>query len=269
MNRFASVTLLLTTSVLQAAGPVDPSQKPVELEGVGIEEKLGAQVDLGLTFIGTDGNPKALGEFFKKGRPVVLVFAYYTCPMLCSMVLNGTSQVLREIPWTIGNEYEVVTISIDPRDHWELAKKKRESYLANYERPTTGWHFMTDYMEHVKPLAQSVGFNYKWDGTREQYAHAAGFVILTPEGKVSRYLYGIKFKSRDVRLALAEASESKTGMAFERILLYCFHYDPNAKSYVIFATNIMRAGGAMVVLILGMVLWRLFRAENRKLRMAQ
>ena len=261
--------MFLMANLLYAVPPVSPSQKLPELEGVGIEEKLGAQIDLGLTFIDTDGKPKELGEFFKKGRPVILVFAYYTCPMLCSMVLNGTSQVLREIPWTIGTEYEVITVTIDPRDNWEVAKKKRDSYLANYGRPTNGWHFMADYMEHVKVLAKSAGFNYKWDGTQEQYAHAAGFLVLTPEGKISRYLYGIKFKSRDVRLALAEASESKTGMAFERILLYCFHYDPNAKSYVLFATNIMRAGGVMVVLILGLVLWRLFRAENQNLRMAQ
>ncbi len=264
------VFLIFLGCYASAAAPVNPGTVPQELEGVGIEEKLGAQLDLGLKFMGSDGHLVPLGSFFKqKGRPVALVFAYYTCPMLCSMVLNGASQSFRELPWTIGSEFDVVTISIDPRDDWQLAAKKKSVYLTNYERSASGWNFLADYAGNAKVLADQVGFKYKWDPTKEQYAHVAGMLILTPEGKISRYLYGVKFKNRDLRLSLTEASESRSGASFERFLLYCFHYDANARSYVFFATNIMRVGGVMVVLILGTVLWRLFRAENEHLRTAQ
>ena len=264
-----SIALLLSTLAL-ASGPTDPSTVPQELVGVGIDEKLGAQLDLDLTFMGADGHNTSLRPFFnKKGRPVVLIFAYYTCPMLCSMVLNGASQSFRELSWTIGNEFDVLTISIDPRDDWQLAAKKQQTYLANYEKSASGWQFFSDYAGHAKMLADQAGFKYKWDGTKEQYAHAAAMVVLTPEGVVSRYLYGIRYKSRDLKLALTEASQYRTGLSFEKLLLYCFHYDPNARSYVFFATNLMRGGGALSVVILGWVLWRLFRSENEKLRMAQ
>ena len=263
------IVLIFIGSLTFAAVPVNPATVPQELEGVGIEEKLGTQLDLGLKFMSSDGHPVPLSSFFsQKGRPVALVFAYYTCPMLCSMVLNGASQSFRELPWTIGKEFDVVTISIDPRDDWQIAAKKKSTYLTNYERSASGWNFLADYAGNAKVLADQVGFKYKWDPTKEQYAHAAGMVILTPEGKVSRYLYGVKFKSRDLRLSLTEASESRAGASFEQFLLYCFHYDPNARSYVFFATNLMRGGGVMVVLILGTVLWRLFRAENQNLRTA-
>lgn len=265
-----SILLLSLSYGLFAASPVSPGTVPMELEGVGIEEKLGTQIDLDLNFMGSDGHAVPLRSFFgTKGRPRVLIFAYYTCPMLCSMVLNGASQSFRELPWTVGKEFDVLTISIDPRDDWQLASKKKATYLANYERSASGWDFFADYSGNAKLLAEQVGFHYKWDSTKEQYAHAAAMLVLTPEGKVSRYLYGVKFKSRDLRLSLTEASESRTGASFERFLLYCFHYDPNAKSYVFFATNLMRAGGVLVVLVLGTVLWRLFRAENKRMRTAQ
>ena len=269
MIQIISVALLLTSLAL-ASGPTDPSVVPQELVGVGIDEKLGTQLDLDLTFMGADGHNTSLRPFFnKKGRPVVLVFAYYTCPMLCSMVLNGASQSFRELSWSIGNEFDVLTISIDPRDDWQLAAKKQQSYLTNYEKSASGWRFFSDYAGHAKMLADQAGFKYKWDGTKEQYAHTAAMLVLTPEGVVSRYLYGVKFKSRDLKLALTEAGQSRTGASFEKLLLYCFRYDANARSYVFFAANLMRAGGALGVLVLGVVLWRLFKAENDKLRMAQ
>jgi protein SCO1/2 len=156
----------------------------------------------------------------------------------------------------------VVTISIDPTETFDLAQRKRASYLETYGRPAAGWHFLTDDHGNVKKLADQVGYHYRYDASQAQYAHPAVVMILTPEGKVSRYLYGIKFSPRDLRLALTEASESKFSLSTDRILLYCFHYDPQARGYVLFATNFMRAGGLLTVLVLGFVLVRLWRREG-------
>lgn len=255
---------LISLLGLPAALPVAAAEQalPRELEGVGIEEKLGAEVDLDLTFIGENGYPVALRDYFGRGRPVILNLVYYNCPMLCNLVLNGQTTALRELPWTPGEEFEVVTISIDPTETFALAQKKKALYLTNYERPAPGWHFLTDHQGNVKRLAGQIGFNYKYDESQRQYAHAAAIMILTEKGVVSRYLYGIRFKLRDLRLALAEASDGRVGGISERVLLFCFHYDPSSKSYVPFATNIMRAGGVLVVLILSFFLLRLWRRER-------
>lgn len=249
---------------LPAVLPVAAAEQalPRELEGVGIKEKLGAEVDLDLTFIGENGYPVALRDYFGRGRPVILNLVYYNCPMLCNLVLNGQTTALRELPWTPGEEFEVVTISIDPTETFALAQKKKALYLTNYERPAPGWHFLTDHQGNVKRLADQIGFNYKYDESQRQYAHAAAIMILTEKGVVSRYLYGIRFKLRDLRLALAEASDGRVGGISERVLLFCFHYDPSSKSYVPFATNMMRAGGVLVVLILSFFLLRLWRRER-------
>lgn len=258
-----SITQLAAILSMLAVWARADDNLPRQLEGVGIDEKLGSQVDLDLTFVAENGYPVPLRTYFQKGRPVLLNLVYYTCPMLCNLILNGTTSAIREIPWTPGQEYEMVTVSIDPRDNFDTARKKKAVYLASYDRPAPGWHFLADDHENVRKLAAQVGFRYRWDEQSEQYAHAAAIVVLTPEGKVSRYLYGIKFKPRDLRLALTEASENKLGpMTVDRFLLLCFHYDPKAHSYVPFATNIMRGGGVIVVLILGTVLFQLFRRES-------
>jgi protein SCO1/2 len=241
---------------------------PPQLEGVGVDEHLGGRVDLGLNFTAEDGYPVALGSFFHKGRPVVLNLVYYSCPMLCTLVLNEQTQALRQIPWTAGKEFEVVTISIDPAETFNLAQQKRASYLASYDRASAGWHFLTSDAKSVKKLADEVGFHYRYDERQAQYAHPAVIMILTPEGAVSRYLYGIKFNPRDLRLALLEASESKTTISLDRILLYCYHYDPQTRGYVLFASNLMRAGGVLTVLFLGVMLLRLRRRERHAPRTA-
>jgi protein SCO1/2 len=249
---------LASAFLLRAEEPL-----PAELEGVGIEEKLGAQVDLDLTFTAENGHQVPLRQFFGRGKPVLLNLVYFRCPMLCNLILNGQTSTLREIPWTPGREFEIVTISIDPSETFQLAAAKKQSYLASYDRPAPGWHFLADHQANVKRLADQVGFRYRWDPKTEQFAHAATIMFLTPEGKVSRYLYGVHFRARDVRLAITEASQSRFGLSVERLLLYCFHYDPQARSYVLFAGNVMRAGGVLIVLILGFVLWRLWRFERR------
>lgn len=260
-------SLLPALAVLAGLRLAGAGQLPAELEGVGVTERIGQAVDLNLTFTAENGYPVALREFFHKDRPVILNLIYYSCPMLCNLVLNGQTASLREIPWTPGGEFEIVTISIDPSETFDLARRKKTVYLENYGRPAPGWHFLTDHQGNVKKLAEQAGFHYRYDERTNQYAHAAAIMILSPEGKIARYLYGVKFSPRDLRLALAEALQSKFRFTVDQLLLYCFHYDPRARSYVLFATNLMRAGGAVAVLLLGAVLLRFWRRE-RSLRPA-
>jgi len=262
VNRTAQIAILLTLAVPLLA----EEKRPPELEGVGIEEKLGARVDLDLQFTGENGYQVPLRNYFKKSKPVVLNLVYYSCPMLCSLVLNGQLAALKDIAWTPGNEFEIVTVSIDPMENWGLAVRKKTFYMESYGREAhQGWHFLTDYQGNVKKLAEQVGFSYRWDDKTKQFAHAAALMVLTPDGRVSRYLYGIRYKPRDVRLALTEASEGKLGTIGDKILLFCFHYDAAARSYVPFAMNIMRAGGVLTIFILGGTLLVLFRRERTRL----
>jgi protein SCO1/2 len=242
-------------------GPVS-DVTPRELQGVGVDEKLGQKIDLNLTFIAEDGYPHKLAEYFAKGRPVILNLVYYSCPMLCNLVLNGQVDVLRQLPWTPGKEFEVVTVSIDPTENFGLARTKKAAYLASYEREAPGWHFLTDHEGNVKKLAEQIGFHYKFDQKIGQYAHAASIFVLTPQGMISRYLYGVKFKSLDMRLALTEAAEEKFGVT-DKLILFCFHYDPESRSYIPVARNIMRGGGALMLLGFGFVLYRLWRRDRR------
>ncbi len=233
-----------------------------ETEGTGVDEKLGQKIDLNLTFIGEDGYPHPLKDYFSSGRPVILNLVYYTCPMLCNLTLNGQVAVLRELAWTPGKEFEVVTISIDPTESFEIAKNKKAAYISNFEKPVGGgWHFLVDHQGNVKKLADQIGFRYRLDEAQKQYAHASAIMVLTPEGMVSRYLYGIKFKERDLRLALTEAASEKFGLSFEKILLMCYHYDPAAKSYVMFATNFMKLGGLLSMVVLALFLFRYWRID--------
>ena len=206
----------------------------------------------------------ALGEYFHKGRPVILNLVYYNCPMLCTLVLNGQTEAMREISWTPGKEYEVVTISIDPRESFADAQKKKAVYMGSFDRPAPGWHFLTDHDGNAQRLAKQVGFNYKYDRRQEQYAHPAAIMVLTPQGRMARYLYGIRYSPRDLRFALAEASEGRSTMALEKILLFCYHYDPKAGAYVWFALNLMRGGGIVTVLLIALFIWRMFRSERKR-----
>lgn len=263
-SRINSLALLVAFAPLALA---QLNVLPQELQGIGVDEKLGQKVNLDLEFTGTDGYPHTLRSMFKDGKPVILNLVYYRCPMLCNLVLNAQTKVLKDVAWSVGREFDVVTISIDPHEGFDLARAKRKWYLENYGRPdaSTGWHFMTDYQGNVKRLADQVGFNYRWDPKTEQFAHAAAIMLMTPDGRVSRYLYGVQYKERDMRLGLTEASEGKLGSVSDKLLLYCFHYDANAKSYVPFARNVMRAGGVLTILIVGLILsilWRKERARN-------
>jgi len=250
------------------SNPLPPYQLPFgktppALEGVRIEEYLGRPMDLNLTFRDEDGQIVALKSFFDKRRPVILNLVYYRCPMLCNLILNGETQVMREIPWTPGKEYEIVTISIDPEETPELAREKKAIHLASYGKPAPGWHFLTDHDGNAKRLAELIGYHYRYDQRQKQYAHPAALMILTPACKVARYLYGVRYRARDVRFALAEASEDRTTMAIEKVLLLCYQYDPTANTYVMFATNFMRWGGALTALGIALFILKLFGDEHK------
>jgi protein SCO1 len=262
----AALTLLSVSPVFAQMAPgqraVEPSlQKPQQFDGVEITERLGSNVDLNLKFADHTGRVKPLSTWFQSGRPVILNLVYYTCPMLCNLVLKGQVDVLRDIPWQPGKEFEIVTVSIDPTETPELASSRRAAYLAQYERPATGWHFVTTVDDSARKLAEQIGFGYRLDQKSGQYAHRAAIFILTPQGKISRYIYGAKYQSRTLRLALTEAAEEKTGMTMERVLLMCFHYDPLANSYVMKARTIMQAGGFLIVLTLAAFLLRYWKLE--------
>lgn len=267
MARIRTVSLLtaaLAAATLQAEPPL-----PKPLENAAVTERLGAAVDPNLTFVAEDGRIVRLGGYFQKDRPVLLDLVYYSCPMLCNLVLNAQTSAMRELPWTPGGEYEVVTISIDPSETHDLAAAKKASYLASFDRPAPGWHFLTDHGGNVRRLAEQAGFGYTYDEASRQYAHQAAIIMLTPEGRISRYLYGINFQPRDLRLAITEAAKGKFALSLDRLLLFCYHYDPAARSYVLFATNFMRAGGVLVVLVLGAFLWRMWRRERAGSRSAE
>jgi protein SCO1 len=245
-------------------GALPPGSRPPILETVGVDEHLGRNVDLGLTFIDENGTQVALKDFFHKGRPVILDLVYYSCPQLCNLILNGQTATMKEIPWTPGDQYEVVTITIDPKETVDLAQKKKAVQVGSYGKPAPGWHFLIDHDGNAKKLAEEIGFHYRYDPKQDQFAHAAAIFVLTPEGRIARYLYGVRFRPMDMRFALAEASENRTTMTVEKILLFCYQYDPGKHAYVLFAANFMRFGGALTVLLIAWFLLRMIRMEKRR-----
>lgn len=233
-------------------------------EGVGVDEQSGELIDLDLTFINESGQVVPLRKYFELGKPVLLNLAYYRCPMLCNLVLNGQVDAMRKMPLQAGADYTVLTISIDPTETAELAREKKAVYRAGLDKPAPGWHFFVDHNGNAKKLAEQVGFNYRYDARIEQYSHPSVIMVLSPEGKVSRYLYGIQFKPLDLRLALAEAKEEKFSFSTEQLLLLCYHFDPQAGSYVMFAMNFMRAGGVLIVMVIAWMFFRLRRMEKAR-----
>jgi protein SCO1 len=222
---------------------------PDVLKEVRIDQKLGAQVPLDLRFRDEAGREVRLADYFAKGRPVVLSLVYYECPMLCNQILNGLVGTLEAVSFTPGQEFEVVTVSFDPRETPELAAAKKETYLRRYRRTGAegGWHFLTGDKEAVERLAEAVGFGYVWDERSEQFAHASAIMVATPDGVLSHYFYGIEYPPKELRLALVEASGGKVGSPVDQLILYCYHYDPTAGRYGPAIMNIMRAAGVATV----------------------
>ena len=278
----SAVCLLLTTLCLPAfsqpgaPGPSSPlygarpqsgavsSGLPKALRAVGIDQKLDHQLPLDLMFRNENGEPVTLGNYFGK-KPVVLSLVYYECPMLCTQVLNGMVSAFKVLSFKAGDEFDVVTVSFDPRETPTLAASKKKTYVgylpeAKRSSATSGWHFLTGDSESIKQLTEAVGFHYHFDEATNQFAHASAIMVATPEGKLARYFYGIEYPPKDLRLGLVEASQNKIGSPVDQLLLYCYHYDPATGKYGAVVMNMIRAGG--VVTLFAMV--ALFFAMRRR-----
>ena len=237
--------------------------RPELLKDVGIDQKLNNSVPLDLAFRDETGQTVKLAQFFGNG-PVILSLVYYNCPMLCTQVLNGMERSLKDVPMDIGKQFSVVTVSIDPTERPTLASAKRALYTGLYGRPeaTQGWHFLTGDEPQIKQLANAVGFRYAYDPASKQFAHASAIMILTPEGKISRYLYGIQYATRDLRLGLVEASEGKIGTPVDQILLFCYHYDAATGKYSLLISRVLKAAGVFTILVIGFGIFLLARSEH-------
>ena len=262
-------------SPLYAPKTYDPSQTasnglPEVLQEVGIEQRLGESIPLDTVFRDESGRDVRLAEYFNKERPVVIAFVYYECPMLCNEVLNGLTGTLKGIAMDAGRDFEVVAISFDARenDKPDLARNKKASYMERYGRPGTenGWHFLTGNQSSIDAATRAAGFSYRWDEKSGQFAHAGGIMLATPEGKLSHYFYGIDYAPRDVKFGLIEASEHKVGSAGEKLMLYCYHYDPATGKYGLAILSVMRIMAVATLAamgLMGFVFWRRNKAKAR------
>jgi protein SCO1 len=257
----------LSSPAIARAQLADPTQnigvRPELLKDVGIDQKLNDQIPLGLTFRDEHGTPVQLRQFFGQ-KPVILSLVYFNCPMLCTQVLNGLTSSLKLQSLDAGKDFNVLTVSIDPTDKPLIAEARQEMYTGMYGRAgaAQGWRFLTGDEPQIKQLATAVGFRYAFDADSKQYAHASAIMVLTPEGKISRYLYGISYPSRDLRLALVEASEGKIGTPVDSILLFCYHYDPHTGKYGLLISRVIQAGGGLTVLLLAILIAGLARKEH-------
>jgi len=236
------------------------NMRPPGLEQVGITQKLDAQLPLDLTFRDETGKSVQLKEYFGK-KPVILNFAYYTCPMLCGELLKGLTTSLKGLKFELGNEFDVVTVSIDPHDTPETATEKKAEYLQRYGHPerAAGWHFLTGSQESITALTKAAGFGYQYNEQTMQFAHATAIMIVTPQGKLAQYFYGVDFAPKDLRLGIVEASNEKIGNLVDQVLLYCYHYDPATGKYGAIVARVLKLSGLVTVIGLGLMLVVLVR----------
>jgi protein SCO1 len=267
-SRIFPPLLLLTAAAFGQAmtkGIMSPptNVRPPYLQNVGIEQRLDGQVPPDLAFVDDTGRPVKLGDYFGS-KPLVLHLVYYSCTMLCGEALAGLTGTMRLVKFDVGKEFDVITVSFNPRETPEIAAAKKKDYLRRYGRPgaASGWHFLTGSAESINALTQAVGFQYQYDPKIEQYAHATAIMVLTPEGRISRYFYGVDYPPKDLRMGLVEASQGKIGNAVDQVLLYCYHYDPATGKYGAIVNNILRLGAGLTILILGVFLFVMFRLER-------
>ena len=243
-----------------------PNQRPPILQQVGIDQHLNEQLPLNLHFRDEAGKEVTLGDYFNK-RPVILSLVYYRCPMLCGEVLNGLTSSLNVVNFDLGRDFEVVSVSIDPHETPDDAAKMKEVYLRRYSRHSAtspqGWHFLTGNQDQIDQLAKAVGFRYVYDPRIKQYAHASGIQVVTPEGRLSQYYYGIEYSPKDLRLGLIEASKNHIGTVVDKLILYCYHYDPTTGHYGAIAMRVLRIGGIVTVLLLGGFIITMARRDVR------
>ena len=259
MKRLLAWCLCLANSA--AFAQVQTGWRPALLGRVGIDQKMGAQVPAAAPFLDESGRPVTLRQYLNK--PVILALVYYQCPSLCNMVLNGVLRSVKSLPMNAGDQYNIVAVSFDPRETWEMAAAKKASYIKGYNRKDAegGWHFLTGPEASSKVLADAVGFHYAFDALSNQYAHGSAIVILTPEGRVARYFYGIDYPARDVRLGLVEASDRRIGSPVDAVMLYCYHYDPSNGKYGIVIMNALRVAGFATVAALAGFMIVMFRRD--------
>lgn len=252
------------------ANPAAPTQEEIERR-VRVDEQLNRPLDLNLVFRDDSGREVRLGEYFSKDKPVLLLLNYSTCPRQCSQQLTALTKVLSEVEWTTGQEFELVRVSIDPKETVEQARQAKSGYTDMYSRPGSegGWHFLVGSEENIARLANDVGYRYMWVESQRQYVHPTVFILATPDGKISRYINGLDFTPQTLRLSLVEASEGRFGSTADKAILLCFAFDPAQGGYVMAAITAMKVAGAvmvaLIVLLMG-VMWRLERRRTRRAR---
>src|SRR5579859_2270494 len=242
--------------------------RPPHLQNVGIEQHLDAQVPADLSFTDDTGRPVKLGDYFGT-KPLILNLVYYNCTMLCGEALAGLSASMKMVKFDVGNQFDVITVSFNPQETPEIAAAKKQDYLKRYGRPgaASGWHFLTGPAESINALTKAVGFQYQYDPRINQYAHATAIMVLTPQGRISRYFYGVDYPPKDLRMGLVEASQGKIGNAVDAVLLYCYHYNPESGKYGAMVGNILRLAAAATIHLLGgllFILWRLDLSVTKK-----
>lgn len=254
----------LGQGVLEAPAAPPANMRPPGLKHVGIEQHLDEQVPLNLAFKDETGKSVQLGDYFGK-RPVILSLVYYRCPMLCGQLLEGLESALRVVDFDPGKQFDVVTVSFDPSDTPAVAAAKKAEIMARYKRPGAagGWHFLTGPQASIDALTKAVGFDYQYDKRTDQFAHATAIMVLTPGGKLTQYYYGIEFPPKDLRLGLIQASHNKIGTVVDQVLLYCYHYDPDAGRYSALIGRVLQIAGGLTVLVLGSFILVMFRLESR------
>jgi protein SCO1/2 len=280
-SRLAATALFLATTLVAGSvcanakvepeRPILPGERlPKRLEGVDVNERLGERLSLNLGFKDSLGSDVMLRDYFKGDVPVIVTLNYSDCPVLCSMILNGLVESLKQVDLTLGKDFRIVTVSINPNEKPERAHATQERYLGQYGRPESrdGWQVLTGTKNNIKAVARSLGFSYNYNEKRDEYLHPSAFAIAAPDGKITRYIYGIEYLPDTVRLSLIEASEGKVGSPLDKLLLYCFHYDETEGRYAPVAMNIMRLGGGLAVILLGGFLTLMWRAEIRKKKLA-
>ena len=247
--------------------PQVSTERPEILQGVGIDEQMGHTLDLNLPFKDENGQAVTLGSFYDGKTPVMISPVYYSCPGLCNFHLNGMVDALKNVDWPIGGKFKMLAISFDPKEGPDLAAKKKATYIKLYGKPEAaeGWHFLTADAATITTFMKSVGFNYRWNPEEKEWAHTSAAIVTSPQGKITRYLPGIMFEPKDIKLALNEASSGKIGTFVDSLVLYCFKYDQHQSKYTLYAFNVMKIGGGLMVLLLALWLlpvWVRSRREN-------
>jgi protein SCO1/2 len=270
MKNLIVIFCLLLCTTIARADRIEAA--PDALKGIGIDEKGGSMLPLDAVFKDEKGQVVTLNDYFHHDRPVILQLSYFGCPMLCGLVSNGMVDSLNDLKLEMGKDFDVIDLSFDPTETPTLANLKKQSFLSAYNRPAgaASWHFLTGTQASIDRVTQAVGFQYKWIEEKHQFSHPAALILLAPDGKISRYLYGVKYDPKTLRLSLVEASQGKIGTTVDRVLLTCFHYDAYAGKYNVAAMTIMRIGGVVTVIALSAVIsgWLIKERRHHRLKQA-